>query len=233
MSKIKFKVQKFDKDKGQAIWILDGVRLYFPNLFKPGPDPETGSPSTRLSADFMVPLSEKALCKEIQTEMLKLAKTQYPKVKKISELKHPKVARDKKIDEDGDKVPGDHLLVKSSNSLDRPTSVYDNKGKQMHDPVGEGAEGTFYNGCVVKAKLTLNCDNKDKKVWVNLAAIQFVADGERIGGGGLSKDELDEGFGEVEGDFENDDFEDDVDNDDLDIDDDADDLDLDDDDLEL
>jgi len=148
--KVSFKQTEFDKETGRAVWIVSGGRLSFPHLWKPGPDPETGAPSTR------------------------------------------------KVD----------------------------------DPIGAGAESILYAGCYVKVKLQVNCDvsASKTKVWVNLAAIQFLEDGERFGGAGMSDEELADGFDEVEGDFEkpeSDDFDDDdIDEEDMDLDDDDDDLDL-------
>jgi len=193
--KVSFKQTEFDKETGRAVWIVSGGRLSFPHLWKPGPDPETGGPSTRLNASFLINKEENAeTVTQIKKAMLKVAKSLNPKVEKLGQLKHIKLGSD----DDG------NFILKSSNSLDRPTSYFDNRGKKVDDPIGAGAESILYAGCYVKVKLQVNCDvsASKTKVWVNLAAIQFLEDGERFGGAGMSDEELADGFDEVEGDFE-------------------------------
>lgn len=209
MSKIKFSVQSFDKETGRAVWILEGPRLSFPHMFSPGM--YEGKPSTRLSAGFLIPKEEKAIAKAIMQQMMLVARSQMPKIKKLTQLKNVKFKSNE--DEEGE-VDGWILL--STNDLKHPPVYFNHKGKKERDPIGAGAEETLYGGCHVKAKFQVNGDSDNKKVWVNLAAIQFLEDGERFGGAGLSDDELDEGFDEVEGDFDKpdngaDDFDDDED----------------------
>lgn len=230
MPEVKFTEQSYNKETGEAVWIIDGPRLSFPTLWELGTYKNKAgkvTPNIRHYASFVIPLAEKAVCKKIQTSFIKIANDQDKDLKKVKDIgEHPKIVVDK---EKG------MFIVKSSNSVKSPAVYFDFKGKVVKDPLGANADAILYPGCHVKIKLTLNYSKGD--VWVNLAAIQFSDDGERFGGG-LSGDELSEGFGEVEGDFDKptsksdtDDFDDDFDDDDDDLeieDDDDDDLELDD-----
>ena len=223
--KVKFEVQKFNKEEGTATWLLTGPRLSFPTLWDFGE--YKGVKSTRHAASFLIPLAEKETCKKIQSEYIKIANAVNSKIKKLKDTgDYPRLKVDK---ENG------FYIVKSSNSAKSPATYFDHRNKPIADPLGAGADVTLYPGCHVRAKLTLNF-NKDS-MWVNLAAIQFLEDGERFGGGGLSGEELAEGFEEVEGDFEKHDADgfdddtledDDLNEDDLELEDDDDDLELDD-----
>ena len=225
--KVTFKVADADRN----IWLLENVRVSFPNLWRPGK--YEGAEKPNLDTSFLIPKDQKDVVKAISTEMVKLARTINGKIKKPSQIKHLKFLLPR--GEDG-KPKGNDYVLKTSNTFDYPPVYIDENGKRAHDPIAAGAESKLYGGCYARIKVQMNPDTVGGKVkiWSNLVAIQFMAHGERLGSA-LSDDELSDGFGEVEVDDDfskagsEDEFEDDLDDD---IDDDEDDE-FDDDDFDL
>jgi hypothetical protein len=185
MSDFKFTVQSENLETGRAIWRLDNVRIAYPHLFTPGI--YEGKESTRLSADFLIP--DKAVATDMAKKMVALAKAVNKSMTK-DKLKNFKVVNDEKLG----------FVLKSTNSIDYPAAYFDGSGQKVSDPIAAGAEKKIYSGCVVRAKVEVNYDDQSKKAWVNLAAIQFMGEGDVIGAS-MTQEELSEGFDAVEGDF--------------------------------
>lgn len=185
MSKAKFVEQSCDLDTGRAVWRLDNVQIAHPHLLEPGM--YEGKESTRLTSNFVV--GEK-LGKELAKKMVQLAGSINKKVKKPGDLKDFKV-------ENNDKLG---YILKSSNGIDYPTKVFGGNGKIDKDPIASGAAKAIYSGSIVRAKFEVNYDSGANKIWVNLAAVQFLEDGDTIGAS-MSEEDLSDGFDAVEGDF--------------------------------
>lgn len=182
------------KQQSDTVWIIDGARVSFPNLWEPGF--YEGKKSTNLATSFMIAKEQVKLVKALRLGYLKLANAENPKVKKLSQLKDCKFI----LSDDKD------LIIKTTNQIDYPAAYFNHKGKREANPLAVNADKACYAGAYVKIKLSLNAvtDAGKTKVWVQLSAIQFSEDGDRFGGDSMSDDELNEGFGEVEGDFEDD-----------------------------
>lgn len=226
LPKVKFKVMD------NNVWMLEMVRVSYPNLWKPGK--YDGAEKPNLDTSFLIPKEQADLIKSMKKEMMKLAKSMNGKIKKLSQIKHLKLVPSKSNEE--------YYVLKTSNSFEYPPVYIDRNGRKVNNPLDVGADRELYAGCYARVKIQMNPDivSGKVKVWSNLLAIQFMAHGERFGNG-LDDDELSEGFDavETEDDFDEvgvddandeDDFEDDIDDDDDDDDDgfdDDDDFDLD------
>lgn len=182
------------KKQSDTIWIIDGARVSFSNLWEPGF--YKGKKSTNLATSFIIGKEQKKLIAKMRLDYLKLANAENPKIKKLSQLTNCKLI----LSDDKD------LIIKTNNQIDYPPVYFNHKGKREPNPLAVNADRICYEGSYAKIKLSLNAnvDGGETKVWVQLSAIQFSEDGERFGGGGLSDEELNEGFGEIEGDFEDD-----------------------------
>lgn len=188
--KIKIPELTFKKESGDVMMLV-GARLSYPHLWIPGL--YKGKPQEpgkeRLTAAFLIPKSEKKIIKQINNFLVSLAQEEKGKIKKLSETEHPKFEKLKK---------SDFWVLKVSNQVNKPTKYFNASGKQV-DALSNGAERELYGGCYVQVKIQANATNEGQvKVWTNLEAIQFLADGEPFGKGGLEGKELSKGFGEVE-----------------------------------
>lgn len=174
--------------QSEVVWTLSGGRLSYPNLWTPGM--YEGARKTGLDSSFIVSKDQPDLIKEIKLSYLKMANALNPKIKKLSQLKDCKL----KMDAEG------NLIIQTNNTMDYPPVYFNLKGKKENNPIAAGAPAELYAGCYTKAKLSFNPTmNEGKvKVWIGITAIQFAEDGERLGGG-LTDDEVEEGFGAVKG----------------------------------
>ena len=89
--KVTFKVSDPDRN----IWLLENVRVSFPNLWRPGK--WEGAEKPMLDTSFLVPADQKDVVKAISVEMLKLAKSMNGKIKKLAEIKHLKFVRPRDV----------------------------------------------------------------------------------------------------------------------------------------
>lgn len=168
---------------------LQNVRLVFPSVFtKATFQGEEG----KFQATFLIDKDDKKNYKEI----MKAIET----VKK--EYKDPsiKIKDDNLFIKDGDdkdtEVFNDHWIIKTSNKT-RPT-VLDRDKSQLDE-----SDNKIYSGVYVNAIISPWIqDNKyGKRVNATLLGIQFVKDGERIGGSQIASVE---DFEDIEDDFEDD-----------------------------
>lgn len=189
---------KFIPQQQEGVFILEGSRLSFPNLFRPGK--HKGALKPRLDSNFLLDApNAKEVYKKIEKFYVSLAQEVDGSVKKLSNTEHPKVKKDKN---------SGLYVVQTTNATDRPPVYFNRDGEEIHDAIAAGAEKELYAGCYVRVKIKANGtqDSGSTKVWSNLEAIQFMAKGSRLGGGGMSGEALRQGFGAIDNDgFDDDD----------------------------
>lgn len=164
---------------------LKNVRLSFPSLFKMG---TYGGESTgKYEATFVLDKEEHAdVIASITKQIQELIKT---------ELKS-KVSADKICLKDGDDLERPEfegkMTIKASTKK-RPLVIDRDKS-----PLAE-EDGKPYAGCYVNAVVTLWAQNNSwgKRINAQLDGVQFFADGEPFGDGGISVDAFD-AFGDDE-----------------------------------
>lgn len=186
-------------DRGEGVIMLQGVQISYPNLYKPGN--YENKPKPNLECHFIIPKEQKDVVKQLMKYLLDAAKSENPKITKISETKHPKLKKT---------ADGDFSLT-TTNQFDYPPKYYDSKGK-AHEYTGgldtdvpaavvrELRAGNFANAMVNVRPTT--ADGK-VKVWTNLVGIQFAQTGPNLGGG-VSEEVMKDAFGAVANEFEDD-----------------------------
>ena len=166
-----------------AIIKLEGVRLSFPQLFKPRAminargEPE-GEP--KFSATFIMDCEKHAsLIAKIEKTIERLALDYWKKKMGYKSCLHD---GNDKADMDG---YGDGLMFITSSRKTRPVVV-----DRQVNPVTE-EDGIIYAGCYVNATVRLWVqDNKwGKRVNAELRAVQFVKDGESFGAGQVNAED--------------------------------------------
>lgn len=167
---------------------LVGVRLSFPNLFKPQA-PKSGEGSPKYGASFLIPKKSpegQAIAKMISDKIKEMVTDHY------GAGKEPKYKPDKKCFRDGDleSYDGykDHYYIAANNAR-RPTLLDRDK-----TPLTE-ADGKLYAGCYVVAILRIWIqDHKEygKRVNASLEGVQFYKKGEPFGAAPLDADAFDE-----------------------------------------
>lgn len=168
---------------------ISNARLSFPSLFKMA---SFGGESTnKYEATFILDKTEHAaVIKQIQTAIDTLART---------ELKG-KVAADKLCLKDGDELGRSEFEGKftiKASTKKRPLVIDRDK-----TPLAE-EDGRPYAGCYVNGIVTLWAQNNQygKRINAQLDGVQFHADGEPFGDGGVSVDEFD-AFGDDDDTFD-------------------------------
>jgi hypothetical protein len=153
---------------------LVGVRLSFPNLFKPKSFEDGGE--AKYSAAFILDKSKHAkLIKQIRMTVDDLAEEYFKgAVPKMVKQKYPLRDGAEKEDMDG---YGDGVMFIGSSCKQRPTVV-----DRDVNPITE-EDGVIYAGCYVNATVRPWVqDNKyGKRVNFQLRAVQFVKDGDPFG----------------------------------------------------
>ena len=170
--------------------MLSGVRLAFPAVFKAQQVNGEGDPA--FSACFIMdPKKQAALLKSIEKAFKDVAKDKWG-AKADANLKGIE-AKDKTCLHDGDGKPEydgfEGMLYMSARNKQRPLVL--DAGKS---PLTE-EDGKPYAGCYVNASVEIWAmdNNYGKRICASLKGIQFVADGEAFGGGGVaSPDEFEE-----------------------------------------
>jgi len=159
---------------------LNNVRLSYPSLFKRA---TFGGDETKYEATFLFPKSDTAKKKEIDAAIKALI---------ADKFKGKKVGADKLCLKDGDDFDGagyeGHWSLKASND-GRPTVIDRDKTPLTAD------DNVVYAGCHVNAIIALWAQDNSygRRINASLMGVQFVADGERFGGGAVaSADEFEE-----------------------------------------
>lgn len=136
------------------------------------------------------PQNEKhaALIQELQADLSQIIKT---------ELKLERLPSDKILLRNGDDLAkpwADGMYVVTANMKARPAPnrVYNAGMETMDNDDG----GLFYSGCIANVNFSTWVQNNNfgKRVNGNFEAVQWVAHGEKIAGGGVSDDEAAQGF---------------------------------------
>lgn len=193
MNDVEFTIQS----ESEGIWQLEGLRLSFPQLWETGM--YEGNKKPRFDAAFLIPIDQKDVVKQITKAMVKVAHAENPKITKliqtVTEKKYLKLTKTS---------DGKHYVLKTSNDVRYPAHYFgpDNKdyGNNPTALIAMGADKVLYAGAHVRIKLTVNASTHNGKftLWVNLSAIQFLSDGEKFGGGGMSETDMAKGFSKVE-----------------------------------
>lgn len=166
----------------------------FPDLWRVGTYQNT---PTNYSAQFLIPKGSPAL-EEFEAAVKKFAKDSWGDAAKMAVEKQN--ATNTKLMRDGDSIDGKtadgadkpgwagHVRVKASTKF--APKIIDRSHKELDE-----ASGKPYPGCAVSAQVELYAFKGAKEMGLRLLAVQFYADGEPFGGGGLSGADL-SAFGE-------------------------------------
>ncbi len=163
--------------------ILKNVRLSFPSLYKSGS--YAGTETGKYEATFLLPKSDEAQYKKLMA-LVDASKKANPKMR---------VGADKVFVKDGDDVSETtegYWVVTTGKRVasGRPVLL-----SRSADPVAED-DNLFYAGCFVNAKIGawVQDNSYGKRINGNFSVIQFVKDGEALGGGGMdsSTDEFED-----------------------------------------
>ena len=165
-------------------FLLNNVRLAFPNLFEPKAAQAGGK--EKFSAAFLFPRNHPQIA-ELQKLIGDVAAVKWG-AKATDVLKALK-ASDKLCVHDGD-AKGDtsgyagNLFLNASNDI-RPTVL--GSGPDGRSPV-TAADGKMYPGCYVNAIIQVWAQDNQfgKRVNASLLGVQFLKDGERLAGGGVA-----------------------------------------------
>lgn len=173
-----------DAVKQPGRFMLNNVRLAFPNLFEPKAAQAGGK--EKFSAAFIFPRTHPQIA-ELQKLIGDVAAVKWG-AKATDVLKALK-ASDKLCVHDGD-AKGDtsgyagNLFLNASNDI-RPTVL--GSGPDGRSPV-TAADGKLYPGCYVNAIIQVWAQDNQfgKRVNASLLGVQFLRDGERLAGGGVA-----------------------------------------------
>lgn len=159
---------------------LPNVRLSFPELTKPKAFQEGQTP--KFQATFLIDPSSKdgaALIKKLRGEIQDLLVNHYGSADKVPKGFKPCLKDNAKEEKEYAGYEG--MWFVSSNNTVRPGLA----GRDPRIPLNqEDIDRMFYPGAVVNATITLWVQDNQygKRVNANLRGIQFVKDGERLGG---------------------------------------------------
>lgn len=172
---------------------LQNVRLSFPALWKPKAF-EAGQIPKYHASFILDPEDNAADIARVRKALANVAKQEWP-------TGVPKSVKSCLRDGNEKEYAGyeGKLFLNASNSA-RPRVV-----DRANRPLTE-EDGVLYSGCFVNASIAIWSQNNNfgKRLNASLRGVQFVADGERFGGGGVaSEDEFD--VLEPAGDFDDDD----------------------------
>lgn len=164
---------------------LRNVRISYPHLFEPFA--YQGQGKAKYSAKFLIPKSDKEQVQKIVETIKALAAATY---------KDKRVPPSEKLClRDGDttgRAEDEGYWVLSASDDRRPVVVNRDKSPLVAE------DEVIYPGCWVNAKVNLWAQDNQygKRVNANLWGVQFVKDGDRLGGGRKSETP-DEMFGDV------------------------------------
>jgi len=181
------KVQ-IDADNKRATVRLDGVRLSFPSLFKPSAF--AGGDNAKYSASFLMPKDS-----ENAENMKKAVKALIDAAFKGKSPGADRVCLRNGADKDYDGYGPEVMYVSASNAKKVPIVDRD------RTPLGE-EDGRPYAGCYVNVLLQLWAQDNQygKRINASLQAVQFAADGEPFGAGGVDPEEAFEDVSDESGD---------------------------------
>ena len=162
--------------------------LMYPEFFK---QPQYQGKDSKFGCKILLdPQNEKhaALIKELREDIAEIIQT---------ELKLDRLPSDKVFVRNGDDLAqpwADNMYVVSVGVWDRPAPgrVYNAGMQNLNDDDG----GLFYSGCIANVNFSSWVQKNEfgKRVNGNFEAVQWVAHGEKIAGGGVSDDEAAQGF---------------------------------------
>lgn len=163
---------------------IENVRLTFPQLFEPKQVNGQGDP--KFSAAFLIPRDHKQL-PDIQKAIIAAAEAKWG-AKHLEVLKSLKAA-DRLPTHDGD-GKGEYdgyagnIFINASNKI-RPLVI--GGGPDGRAPLA-ASDGKPYSGCYVNVILEFWAQDNQfgKRVNASLLGVQFIADGERLAGGGVA-----------------------------------------------
>lgn len=168
---------------------LNNVRLSYLNVFKARAMQEGQEP--KFSAQIIIPKDHPQI-KELEKKILAVAKEKFPKIvtgsKVPAKLKTPLRDGDDEYEEDEDlAVYGGNYFFNANNTR-RPVTIDRDK-----TPIAED-DGILYSGCYCNVVIELfGYDTAGNKgVAASLGGVQFVRDGEALGGRGTTADDFDE-----------------------------------------
>lgn len=193
-----FKIRNTDKltirvDKnGDYICTLKDVRILYEHVFKPWAGEDGGSP--KFSGKFIAPNDTHAKEIEILQELNAHLTQEYFKVKKLK----PDHYFFRDGDDENKEGFEDSWFVSASEKESNPPAVIDRDKTKLKASDDKVFSGSYVNVMFKPWKQ----DNKyGKKINANLLAVQHFRTGERLAGaGGVSKQDIDEGFDEYEAD---------------------------------
>lgn len=195
MSKVSFPTEAFQTEsphpkkqqpKGNALLKLQGARLTFPSLFEPRVsklESEKPDAKPKFEAQFIIAVESEAY-KAAEAAIKNLASDKWGKVPK--ELKH--CLRDGEDNADKGREEYKGMAFITAKSTRRPHVVNSHK-----TPVQEGEEECPYAGCYVNAAIELwvmDDPKWGKAIYASLVGVQFLRDGEALGGRSYDVDEI-------------------------------------------
>jgi hypothetical protein len=181
------------EEKPKLIIRLENVRLSYPNLFKARAP--KGSDKAKFSADFI--LDKKAHKDQIARLEKLCERAMIDKFGKKVGIKHMCLKDGNDPSKEDIEGYGDDVMYLTAKSDTRP-AVVDNKKNPLTEE-----DGKIYGGCYVNASVEIygfkhevggNC------ILASLRAVQFVRDGESLGGN--TPVDVDKEFEEVEDDVD-------------------------------
>jgi hypothetical protein len=163
----------------------------FPDLFAVG---EYQGTPTNYSAQLLIPKGSPAL-KDLEAKLREFAKDTWGDAAKTAWEKQSagnlKVLRDGDgidgVTSDGSPKPGWAGCVRIKASSKFQPKIVDTALNELTEESGKP-----YPGCAVSAQIQVYAFKDKKELGLRLLAIQFVADGERLGGGGTLPVDLNE-----------------------------------------
>lgn len=165
------------------IYTIKKGTLNFPNLYHL--PVINGQKSEKFSTKVLLdPVQHAAIVQRLQLAIAELVKV---------DLKGAKVGSNmlclRKGDDTGREENAGKWVLSAANK--RPPVVVNRDGSPLLED-----EGKIYSGCVCNVNVTLWAQNNayGKRINCNLEAVQFVADGEPLAGGGVSRDAAVAGF---------------------------------------
>lgn len=167
------------------------VVLNYPEFYTLGTNKD-GTKRTKYSAKIILdPVEHKSAIRQLQAEIERI---------KTEVFKGTKVPTDKICLRNGDDLAGEEYEGKfrlSASSKRRPVTV-DTQGRTLVED-----DAKFYSGVIANVNVDLwSYNGVYKGISCELIAVQFVADGTPIGGGGISREAALQGFDvDAEADF--------------------------------
>ncbi len=168
---------------------LNNVRVSYLNVFKARAMSAEQEP--KFSAQIILP-KDHAQVEEFKEKILKVAKERFPKIvtgnKIPSKLKIPLRDGDAEFDEEEDLEVYGGCYFFNSNNKQRPTALNRDRSQIAEE------DNILYSGCYCNVIVDLyGYDTAGNKgVGAALMGVQFLRDGEALGGRGVSANDFDE-----------------------------------------